>query len=64
MPRGADQVLISIHEVQQRWPAAEFVLGGRGLTSRVRSRPGVDVCGRVSDAVDAVDAVVKRASFN
>jgi methanogenic corrinoid protein MtbC1 len=64
MPRSGDQVLISIHEVQQRWPAARFVLGGRGLTSRVRPRPGIDVCRRVSEAVEAVDAMVKRADLN
>jgi methanogenic corrinoid protein MtbC1 len=64
MPRSGDQALISSHEVQRQWPTAGFVLGGRGLTSRVRSRPGVDVCDRVSDAIDAVDAMVKRADRN
>ena len=46
------------------WPAVGFVIGGRGLTSRVRSRPGIDVCRRVSDAVEAVDAMVKRGGRN
>ena len=64
MPGGGDQVLVSIHEVQQTWPAAGFVVGGRGLTSRVRARPGIEVCQRVSDAVDAVDALVKHAAVN
>ena len=64
MPGGEDQALIAIHEVQRRWPAAGFVLGGRGLTSRSRSRPGVEVCRRVSEVVEAVDAVVKRADLN
>ena len=64
MPGGGDQVLISIHEVQQTWPAAGFVVGGRGLTSRVRSRPGIEVCERVTDAVEAVDAMVKHAATN
>ena len=64
MPGGGDQVLVSIHEVQQTWPAAGFVVGGRGLTSRVRARPGIEVCQRVSDAVDAVDALVKHAAAN
>ena len=64
MPGGADHVLVSIHEVQRQWPAAGFVVGGRGLTSRVRSRPGIDVCRRVSEAVEAVDAMVKRADQN
>ena len=34
MPRGGDQALISIHEVQQQWPGAGFVVGGRGVTPR------------------------------
>jgi hypothetical protein len=40
------------------------VLGGRSLTSRLRSLPGVEICGRVTDAVEAVDALVKRAATN
>ena len=64
MPGGGDQVLVSIHEVQKTWPAAGFVVGGRGLTSRVRTRPGIEVCQRLSDAVDAVDALVKHAAAN
>ena len=64
MPGGGDRVLLSIHEVQQAWPAAGFVIGGRGLTSRVRSNPGIDVCSRVSEVVPAVDAMVKRADLN
>jgi methanogenic corrinoid protein MtbC1 len=64
MPGGEDQALIAIHEVQQQWPFAGFVLGGRGLTSRSRSRPGVEVCRRVSEVVEAVDAVIKRADLN
>jgi MerR family transcriptional regulator, light-induced transcriptional regulator len=64
MPGGEDQALIAIHEVQRAWPATGFVLGGRGLTSRSRARPGVEVCRRVSEVVEAVDAVVKRADLN
>jgi methanogenic corrinoid protein MtbC1 len=64
MPGGSDQVQIAIHEVQQSWPSASFVVGGRDLKARLRSRPGIDVCERVSDAVEAVDALVKRASLN
>ena len=64
MAGGGDQVLIAIHEIQQACPAAGFVLGGRGLASRVRARPGIDVCERVAEAVDAVDALVKRAGLN
>ena len=64
MPGGGDQVLVAIHEVQQTWSGAGFVIGGRGLTSRVRTLPGIDVCKRVVDAVEAVDAMVKRATTN
>jgi MerR family transcriptional regulator, light-induced transcriptional regulator len=64
MPRGGDQLLIAVHEVQRAWPAASFVVGGAGLSSRVRSRPGVMVCERVTEAVEAVDALVKRADLN
>jgi methanogenic corrinoid protein MtbC1 len=64
MPGGADQVLITMHEVQEAWPAARYVLGGRGLTSRVRTHTGVDVCDSVSEVVPAVDALVQRAHLN
>jgi MerR family transcriptional regulator, light-induced transcriptional regulator len=64
MSAGGDRILTSIHEVQHEWPRAGFVIGGRAVTSRVRSRPGIDVCRRVSEAVDAVDAIVKRADSN
>ena len=64
MPGGSDQVLITIHEVQGHWSGAGFVVGGRGLTSRVRAQPGLAVCERVSEAVETVDALVKRAAMN
>jgi MerR family transcriptional regulator, light-induced transcriptional regulator len=64
MPSGTDMVLASIGGVQQRWPAVRFVVGGRGLSSRVQPRPGVDVCRRVSDVVEAVDAMVRGAGLN
>jgi len=64
MPGGGDQLLVAMHEVQRSWPGAGFVLGGRSLTSRLRSVPGIEVCERVTDAVEAVDALVKRAASN
>lgn len=64
MPGGADQVLIAIHEVQRLCPRAGYLVGGRGLTSRVRALAGIDVVERVSEAVAAVDALVKRAHLN
>jgi MerR family transcriptional regulator, light-induced transcriptional regulator len=64
MPGGGDQVLIAMYEVQRQRPEATFLLGGRGLTSHVRPGPGVQICERVSDAVEAADALVKRAELN
>ena len=60
----AGEVLATIDALQRRWPAMGFVIGGSALASRVRSRPGIDVCRRVSEAVEAVDAMVKGASRN
>jgi hypothetical protein len=59
-PAGA--VSATIGALQRRWPAMGFVIGGSGLASRVQSRPGIDVHRRVSDAVEAVDAMVRGAS--
>jgi methanogenic corrinoid protein MtbC1 len=64
MPGGGDQVLIAIHEVQRLCPGTGYLIGGRGLTSRVRAQAGIDVVDRVSEAVEAVDALVKRAHLN
>jgi methanogenic corrinoid protein MtbC1 len=60
----AGEVLATIDALQRRWPAMGFVIGGSALASRVHSRPGIDVCRRVSDAVEAVDAMVKGGSRN
>jgi len=64
MPGAGDQMLMAIHEVQELWPRARFVVGGRGLTSRLRAHTGIGVCERVSEAVSAVDALLKRADLN
>jgi MerR family transcriptional regulator, light-induced transcriptional regulator len=64
MPGGDDRVLIAMYEVQQRRPQAMFLIGGRGLSSRVRNGPGLEICERVSEAVEAADALVKRAALN
>ena len=64
VPGGTDSTLITIHEIQRQFPTAGFVIGGRAITSRLRSRPGIGVCEQVSDAVEAVDAVAKQAEFN
>jgi hypothetical protein len=64
MPGRTDQVLNAIDEVRRARPSAEFVVGGRGLSVEWQLRPEVHVCGRVSEAVEAVDAMVKRARLN
>ena len=64
MAGPAGEMLATIDALQRRWPAIGFVIGGGGLISRVHSRPGIDVCRRVSDAVEAVDAMVKGGSRN
>lgn len=64
MPGGSDRTLLAIDEVQQVRPQVSFVIGGRGLSSRVRSEPGIRVCRRIPEVTEAVDAMVKRADLN
>lgn len=64
MPSAASEVLATIGAVQRRWPDVGFVVGGSALRSRVYPQPGIDVCHRVSDAVEAVDAMVKSGGRN
>ena len=64
MPGATDRVLVAIDEVQATRPGAAFVVGGRGLAQRMRSEPGIDVCLRVPEVVEAVDAMIKRADLN
>ena len=62
---GSDsEILSAIDHVRREVPSAAFVVGGRGVTDEGHRRPQVHVCDRVSDVVEAVDAVVKRASQN
>lgn len=64
MPALSGRVVDSIVQVQAAWPTAQFVIGGRGLSSQLRSQAGVGICHRVSEVVEAVDARVKRAELN
>jgi methanogenic corrinoid protein MtbC1 len=64
MAGGADQAVATIRAVQRRWPTVRFVIGGRSLPLRIHSRPGLEVCRRVSDVVEAVDAMVRGAGLN
>ncbi len=66
MPTASVQVMNSIQRVRDEFPVTQFVIGGCGLTSRLHSRAGagVGVCQRVSQAIEAVDASIKRAELN
>ena len=64
MPAVTAQIMAAIQQVQTESPGAQFVIGGRGLSSQIRSLAGVGVCERVSEVVDAVDASVQRAELN
>jgi MerR family transcriptional regulator, light-induced transcriptional regulator len=64
MPDASDRVMLAIHEVERSWPGAGYVVGGRGVSPRLRPRPGIHVCKRVSEIVEAADAVLKRAELN
>jgi MerR family transcriptional regulator, light-induced transcriptional regulator len=64
MPDVSDRVMLAIHEVERGFAGAGYVVGGRGLSVRLRPRPGIHVCKRVSEAVEAADAVLKRADLN
>lgn len=64
MPAVTAQIIDAIQQVQAECPGAQFVIGGRGLSTQMRSLTGVAVCERVSDVVDAVDARVQRAELN
>ncbi len=64
LPGRVGYVVAAIDEVQRRAPGVGFVLGGRGLGGQLHARPGVLMCQRVSEVVEAVDAIVKRADLN
>jgi methanogenic corrinoid protein MtbC1 len=64
MPGQSGEVLKSIDAIRRERPEATFVIGGRGLTSEPESRPEVRHCRGVSEAVEVVDAMVKRAGRN
>jgi methanogenic corrinoid protein MtbC1 len=64
MPDASDRLMIAVHEIGRSWAGAGYLLGGRGISRRLRPMPGIHVCKRVSDAVEAADALVKRAELN
>jgi methanogenic corrinoid protein MtbC1 len=64
MPDLGDGLLLTIHELQRDWPRAGVVVGGRGISRRLRSLPGIAICDRVGEVVEAADALLKRADWN
>jgi hypothetical protein len=64
MPGRREEVLEVIDEVRRAWPSVGFVVGGRGLTVEDQMRAQVHFCGGVTDAMEAVDALIKHASLN
>ena len=64
LPGMSGLVYRAIDEVHQVVPSTQFIIGGRSLDAEIRSRPGIVVCQRVSEAVEAADASVKRAQLN
>src|SRR5215212_4958242 len=64
MPSASDRLTIAMHEIQRSWPGAGYVLGGRGISSRLRPRPGIQLCRRVSEVVETADALLKHADLN
>jgi methanogenic corrinoid protein MtbC1 len=60
----SEQVLRCIDNVLAERPSTGFVLGGRGISLEAHLRHGVHVCSRVSEAMEAVDAIIKHAPLN
>lgn len=60
----ADPMLRLIDAMRELHPSVGFVVGGRGMTIERQLQPGVQLCPRVSQAVEAVDATVKKARLN
>ena len=59
-----NETLRMIDEIRERRAATRFVIGGRGLKGEEQLRHEVHACGRVSEAVEVVDAALKRARLN
>lgn len=59
-----DRLLRSIDVVRRSCPGVGFVLGGSGLAEHLLARPNIQACQRVSELVEAVDAIIMRATLN
>jgi methanogenic corrinoid protein MtbC1 len=63
-PCSAVNVPPAIEAIRRANPGTGIVVGGRGADDRLATGPDVVVCRHVADAVDNVDALVKRAGHN
>jgi MerR family transcriptional regulator, light-induced transcriptional regulator len=59
-----EHLMSCIDRVRRECRTVGFVIGGRGVTIEAKLRPEIQVCHRVSEVVEAVDALVKRARLN
>ncbi len=64
MPGRRHSVLEVIDEVRALRPSTAFMLGGRGLTVEDQMRAEVQVCSGISEAMETVDGLIKRAGSN
>jgi methanogenic corrinoid protein MtbC1 len=64
MPGRRDKVLEVIDEVRALRPSAAFMLGGRGLTIEDQMRAQVQFCTGITEAMETVDGLIKRAGLN
>ncbi len=68
LPPGADELPGLIQRLSEHNPQTGFVIGGRGLDPTVigelSTLPRTHACQRLSEIVESVDALVKRADLN
>lgn len=64
LPRSARNVLGAIDAVREQCPTAGFVIGAHRGTCPAEAYAGIELCRRVSEVVEAVDATIKHAALN
>jgi MerR family transcriptional regulator, light-induced transcriptional regulator len=64
LPGRSTEIIRVIDEIREHRPTVRFVVGGRGLIPEAHLRQEVYVCARVSEAVEAVDAMLQRPTLN
>ena len=56
MPDAGGRLLFTIHDIQEQWPTAGYVIGGAGVSPRLRPVPGLEI-----DSVDGFQGREKEA---